>query len=172
MEEKGSNTKPIKREVNGWCFSHMTETLWATKGIISIHSLFKESPVLRDPQTRIASVFKQLRRTVTYRIINIQTTNKDLCNGQQKDATKLRPGVVRVTCSKNRAPPSRMNSGKLTKLPGGAQSGSWRSHQAVSRVVADKRRKYACLDSAAAAHSNGIAANPRGVGDEGSACDS
>mmetsp|Transcript_3102 Transcript_3102/g.6924 ORF Transcript_3102/g.6924 Transcript_3102/m.6924 type:complete len:257 (-) Transcript_3102:778-1548(-) len=135
IEEKGRRTSPTSRLVSGWWGSHMTETLCATSGTISTHSRSRLMPVRRLPQTRVAIVLQELMRTVTYRMISTQRTRKLLWSGQQKEATRFLPGVVRATCSRNRAATKRIDSGTEAIVPGRPQRDSWRTHHAVSGVV-------------------------------------
>jgi hypothetical protein len=102
---------------------------------------------------------------VRYKISNIQTDSNMLWTGHKNDETMFRLGAgdARLTRSTDLATNRRTDSGSPPRLPGGYANGSCRCHQAVSTCVCDNRRTYACRDSAAAAHSNGIAASPRGV---------
>ena len=86
-------------------------------------------------------MFAELRRTVTYKMMSIHSTKKDLWSGQQKEATRFLQGVVSVTCSRNRATDNNKDSGIASRLPEGAHRGSWRIHQAVSWVVCARRLK-------------------------------
>lgn len=92
----------------------------------------------------------------------IQVLNRALCRGQKKDWTS-RDCDRKLRYSTIRAMKMTIVSGMDPMELGAAHNGSCRFHHADSMGVCDNRRKYADRDSDVAAHSKGMAANPRGV---------